>query len=172
MGAKSKYLLKPETFIRLRAPTEREKIKFKEKCKMQKKIFKKLLSFGLCLVLIAAVALVGVGCSDNNSGQASSTPQNTVTFEFSVIDSKGEQTDFTIETEEETVGDALLEEGLIAGDDGQYGLYVKTVNGETLDYNTDGMYWSFYIDGEYAMTGVDATEIEEGKVYSFKAEKS
>lgn len=139
---------------------------------MQKNLFKKLLSFGLCFVLIAAVALVGVGCSDKNSGQAQSSTGETVSFKFTVINSKGEQTDFTVETKEKTVGAALLEEGLIAGDEGQFGLYVKTVNGETLDYNTDGMYWSFYIDGEYAMSGVDTTEIQEGKEYCFKAEKS
>ncbi|MBQ2923597.1 MAG: DUF4430 domain-containing protein, partial [Tyzzerella sp.] len=53
-----------------------------------------------------------------------------------------------------------------------YGLYVKTVNGTTLDYDKDGMYWSFYINGDYAMTGVDVTEIKAGEKYSFKAEKS
>lgn len=49
-----------------------------------------------------------------------------------------------------TVGKALLDQGVIAGEDSSYGLYVKTVNGTTLDYDTDGMYWAFYINGEYA----------------------
>ena len=48
---------------------------------------------------------------------------------------------------------ALLALDLIAGEDSQYGLYVKTVNGITADYDTDGSYWAFYIDGEYAQTG-------------------
>ena len=39
----------------------------------------------------------------------------------------------------------------------------------TLDYNKDGMYWSFYINGEYAMTGVDATPVEADATYSFVA---
>ena len=52
-----------------------------------------------------------------------------------------------------------------------YGLYVKTVNGITLDYDTDGMYWAFYINGEYVQTGVDATGVEDGAVYAFRAEK-
>ena len=46
---------------------------------------------------------------------------------------------------------------------------VDTVNGITLDYNKDGMYWSFYINGEYAMTGVDATPVEANATYSFVA---
>ena len=44
--------------------------------------------------------------------------------------------------------------GLIAGEDSDYGLYVKTVNGVTVDYDTDGKYWAFYVDGEYAATDV------------------
>ena len=46
---------------------------------------------------------------------------------------------------------------------------VETVCGETLDYNTDHMYWAFYIDGEYAMTGVDSTPAENGRTYRLEA---
>ena len=73
---------------------------------------------------------------------------------------------FTLHTNQTTVGAALLEQELIAGEEGAYGLYVKVVNGITADYDIDQSYWSFYIDGEYAMTGVDTTEISEGAVYS------
>ena len=69
------------------------------------------------------------------------------------------------------MGDALLELGLIEGEEGAYGLYVKKVNGITADYDTDQTYWAFYINGEMAMTGVDATDIEAGSVYSFKVSK-
>ena len=69
-------------------------------------------------------------------------------------------------------GAFLLNEGIIAGEDGQFGLYVKTVDGETLDYDTDGKYWAFYINGEYAMTGVDSAPIKDGEVYSFVATKA
>ncbi len=65
----------------------------------------------------------------------------------------------------------MLELNLIAGDDSEYGLYVKTVNGITADYDVDQTYWAFYIDGEYAMTGVDTTDITPGVAYSFKVEK-
>ena len=41
----------------------------------------------------------------------------------------------------------------------------------TLDYEADGMYWAFYINGEYAQTGVDATGVEDSAVYAFRAEK-
>ena len=60
---------------------------------------------------------------------------------------------------------------MIAGEDAEYGLYVKTVNGITAEYEVDGTYWAFYINGEYGMTGVDQTAVEEGASYSFKVEK-
>ena len=48
---------------------------------------------------------------------------------------------------------------------------MKTVNGVTADYDKDGTYWAFYINGEYAMSGVDTTAVEEGATYAFKVEK-
>lgn len=142
---------------------------------MKKTLFTKLLSFAFCIVLIAAMALLA-GCNDdaNISNPVSSGVAETLTaeksFTFVVVDTTGKETSFEISSDKATVGEALLDEGLIAGEDGQYGLYVKTVNGITLDYDTDGKYWAFYVNGEYGMTGVDATEIVAGATYSFKAE--
>ena len=78
---------------------------------------------------------------------------------------------FTVKTDKDTVGAALLENGLIAGEEGAYGLYVKVVNGITADYDIDGSYWSFYVNGEYAMSGVDTTTIEEGVMYKLEYTK-
>ena len=47
---------------------------------------------------------------------------------------------------------------------------MKTVNGITLDYDKDGKYWAFYVDGEYATSGVDSTPITDGASYALKAE--
>lgn len=72
---------------------------------------------------------------------------------------------FTLNTDAETVGAALLENGLIAGEMGDYGLYVKVVNGVTADYDIDQSYWAFWINGDYAMSGVDTTPIVAGEDY-------
>ena len=134
---------------------------------MRKTMFKKTLSFFLCMVLLAAVALGTSGCSDNKTPADGGQEKS---FTFTVVDPEGKETVFEIRTQKTLVGQALMDEGLIAGEEGQYGLYVKTVNGLTLDYEKDGMYWSFYVDGEYGLTGVDQTEITEGATYTFKAE--
>lgn len=92
-------------------------------------------------------------------------------FTFNVTDADGNETNFEIHTDKETVGDALLELDLIAGEDSEYGLYVKTVNGITADYDKDQTYWAFYVNGGYAQTGVDSTNVTAGDTYSFKVEK-
>lgn len=47
---------------------------------------------------------------------------------------------------------------------------MKTVNGITAN-DADREYWAFYINGEYAVTGVDSTDIAEGATYMLKIEK-
>lgn len=140
---------------------------------------KKTMSFILCMVLIVAMALSATGCngSKNNDTPSTDTTADTVvlgegstSFAFSVTDQDGNTSPFEIHTDKATVGEALLELGLIAGDDSEYGLFVKTVNGITLDYDKDGKYWAFYIDEEYASSGVDSTQITDGSSYAFKAE--
>lgn len=91
-------------------------------------------------------------------------------FPFTVVDQEGEETLFEIHTDKETVGEALQDVGLIEGEEGDYGLFVKTVNGITADYDKDGVYWAFYVNDEYAAEGVDSTKITEGDTYAFKVE--
>lgn len=93
-----------------------------------------------------------------------------ICFDLLVIDAEGNANAFAVSTNEETVGAALLALGLIDGDESQYGLYVKTVLDVTADYDADGTYWAFYINGEYAMTGVDSTAIEQGALYTLVVE--
>ena len=78
---------------------------------------------------------------------------------------------FTVHTDRTILGEALEENGLISGEQGQYGLYVKTVDGISADFDKDGVYWAFYIDGEYALSGVDTTEISEEAEYTLACEK-
>lgn len=139
------------------------------------------LSLILCMMLIAAMALLTTGCNDNTSQEAAQTTAVTTQtqvvgegetkFAFTVVDKDGVETSFEVHTDKEMVGEALLDCGLIEGEAGAYGLYVKKVNGITADYDVDQTYWAFYINGEYAMTGVDVTAITEGDSYSFKVEK-
>ena len=123
---------------------------------------KKLLA--LILAILTLVCLTACGAEKAEGPQ--------VTFTVTVVDGDGNAEDFEITTTKTTVGAALLEAGLIEGEESEYGLYIKSVNGIVADYETTGTYWSFYINGEYAMTGVDQTDITEGTSYMLKVEKA
>lgn len=146
--------------------------------------FTKILSVLLCLALVVAIAVFATGCANKKTEEPTTTaPQTTeapvedVTklgqgekeFTFIVKDDKGTETKFLISSNAETVGAALIENNLIAGEESEYGLYVKTVNGVTLDYDTTHTYWAFYVNGEYASGGVESTGIIAGTTYSFVA---
>ena len=129
------------------------------------------------LALIFIVALVSCDTVEKTSVWENATYRKDTELgsgaKTVVVEVKAEdqQVTFTIKTDKDTVGAALLEHGLIAGEEGAYGLYIKQVNGITADYDVDQTYWSFYINGEYAMTGVDTTEITEGATYQLEYTK-
>ena len=72
---------------------------------------------------------------------------------------------FTLKTDAEMLGEPLLAHGLIAGEQGAYGLYVKTVNGILADYDIDQSYWALKQNGADLMTGVDSTPVVDGASY-------
>ena len=140
----------------------------------------KWLSFILCVALIAAIALTAMGCeqgpaetpaTEGETAAPTIKGEGATSFYFNVVDKDGNKTAFEIRTDKTIVGDALMELGLLEGEEGPYGLYVKKVNGITADYDADGTYWAFYVNGEYGMTGVDLTEIEPGNTYEFRVSK-
>lgn len=133
----------------------------------------------LALFLSALMLLSLVGCG-GNAGQPAGNKviedgatigEGEKSFVTEVVDADGNTVKFTVQTNEKTVGEALQKLGVIDGEEGDYGLYIKTVNGITADYNKDGVYWAFYVDGEYAMTGADMTDVVDGTVYTFRVEK-
>ena len=88
-------------------------------------------------------------------------------FLFEVTDDNGNVSAWNIHTDEETVGAALVKLGMIEGVVTDFGLMVFYVNGLRADFEDDGAWWAFYVDGEMAMVGVDATDIEKDKTYAF-----
>ena len=165
---------------------------------MKQKFIRQILCVVLSVLLAAAVCGLS-GCNINSTApshpeesaniptlqtEASAVPTLPPQVASEISEALAQVVEFTLEvtgadgitesriisTDCQTVGEALLSYGLIDGDDGPYGLYIKTVLGETHDYDTDGYYWAFYIDGEYAMTGADTTQIVPESVYALRAE--
>ena len=137
----------------------------------------------ICAALMAALAFAAAGCTGASDETESSAAKAVIqtdgevlgdggtAFSLTVADADGGEIHAEIHTDEETVGEALEALGVIAGEESPTGLYVKTVNGITADYEADGTYWAFYVGGEYAQTGVDSTPVSDGGSYAFKVEQ-
>lgn len=143
---------------------------------------KKITSLLLSLLLSFSLILLP-SCGEDEASEDEATPWDEAKYDKDTELGTGSKTftlevcaydktvKFTVKTDKSTLGDALLELGLIEGDEGPYGLYVKKVNGILADYDEDQTYWALYIDGEYATTGVDTTEAVSGTVYKLSREK-
>ena len=131
----------------------------------------------VCLAVVMVLTLVACGSKDNKQAEGKII-ENGVTigtgnksFVTEVVDADGNTVKFTVQTDKKTVGEALQELGVIDGEEGDYGLYIKTVNGISADYDKDGVYWAFYVDGVMSMTGADMTDAVSGTMYTFRVEK-
>ena len=144
---------------------------------MKNNSIKKLLALVLAFVLTAAAALAGCSTTpaETTAPPAETQPVTEVgegasNFELTIVDKDGVTHLYRVHTNVGMMGEALTEVDLIDGEQGPYGMYIKSVLGQVLDYETDGMYWSFYVNGEYAQTGVDQIPVEHDGKYMLKAE--
>ena len=96
------------------------------------------------------------------------TVEGSKTFTVTVIHSDGAVKEFTCHTDAEKLDEALLAEGLIAGEDGPYGLTVITVDGEDAVWATDNAYWCIWIGDEMAVTGISEIPVYEGSVFKLE----
>jgi hypothetical protein len=125
--------------------------------------------------LLVAMMFVGCGTNPDNGeksngvqGQANAEDigEGDTSFAFQVIGEDGNTKTWTVHTNADTVGAALAEVGLIEGKDTEMGVMIIQVNGQRADFDLDGAFWAFYIDGEFASDGVYETEIASGKLYA------
>ena len=142
----------------------------------EKKEMKKTNKALLCLLTLSLLAVVLVSCgggvpkeglwenatytTDKEFGNGAKTVQVEV--------KAGEQSiTFTIKTDKENLCDALLEHSLVSGDESEFGLYIKYVNGIQADYDVDQSYWGLTKNGEMLNTGASSTIITDGEHYEF-----
>ena len=92
-------------------------------------------------------------------------------FTLEIVHADGGKKTMSMESDAEYLGTYLQEQGIISGEMGQYGLYIKVVDGEKAVFEEDNAYWGFYVDGQYASLGIDQTPIEEGKTYKLEYTK-
>ena len=121
----------------------------------QKKSNKKIW-LAVAALVVAVAVLLGVYFVPRPAAQAGG---KTITVQVVLLE--GEPSDYTIQTDEEYLRGALESIDLIEGSESEYGLFVTTVNGVTVD-DSKQQWWCFTQDGEMLMTGVDTTPIADG----------
>lgn len=134
---------------------------------------KKIISLVLCFVLVLSLAACG-GTTETTEftpvSDGDVVGEGSTSFPLTIVDGEGNSITVTVNTDAETVGEALMETGLAEGEQGDYGLYIHVVNGITAIYEENATYWAFYINDNYATTGAELTPIAAGEHYTLKVE--
>lgn len=117
---------------------------------------------GVTGVAVLIAALVAVWMIFGAKPQAGAKE---ITIE--VINSADESIVYELNTDAEYLRQAMDEaDGLTYdGTESEYGLMISTINGEVADYNVDGAYWSFYVNGEYCNYGIDTQPVMDGDAF-------
>ena len=125
---------------------------------MSKKTKRIIIAVAVLLVLVVGALLVW-----NHFKPAAQVGVKAIALK--VVHGDCSKKSFSIRTDAENLRGALeQEEGLIAGSESDYGLYVETVDGETANMDNQE-WWCFTKGGEMLMTGVDDTMIADGEQY-------
>ena len=114
------------------------------------------------LTLVALIVVVGLFAGVWFATRPQSV-EGAKSFTVLVVHSDKTEKTFTY-TAEGKLGAFLESQGLISSEGADPGMF-HTVDGEKADWNENQSYWAFYINGEFAMTGIDMTEIKEGEIY-------
>ena len=87
-----------------------------------------------------------------------------------VVDDKGKETVYKTRTDAEYLREALeeMKDLKIEGTEGEFGLYVNTVNGVKADYETDKTYWSFFLGDKQCNYSIDEQPIKDGDTFYIK----
>ena len=129
----------------------------------------------LLLICIALVFSMLAGCNktdipDTNSDEIEITTNTAADVIFlKTVQKDGSTTNRSMVPTGNTLGELLRSyPDLFSGEEGEYGYYITSVYGEEAE---DGAYWAVYVDGEYAVTGVDGIVLNTGSTYELRYEK-
>lgn len=117
----------------------------------------------VAILAVLAAAFVGIYFAFGAKPVAGSKE---ITIE--VVDQEQESTVYELRTDAEYLRQAMEEaDGLtFSGKDDEYGMMIDTVNGIRADYELDGAYWSFYVNGDYCNYGIDTQPVMDGDAFS------
>ena len=112
----------------------------------------------ICIVLLTLVLLCACGAKNEE--------RKNITLTVITDDAQ----EFKIETQRKYLGDALKDEELIVGSNGQYGIFITTVNGIIADDKNEE-WWCLTTENESVMTGADKTPVSDGDKFELTLKK-
>lgn len=116
---------------------------------------------------LAAVAIIFAGIYFVFSAKP---VEGSKSITIEVVNDLQERTTYELHTDAEYLREAMEEaEGLtFSGTESEYGMMVDTVNGVKADYNENGAYWGFYVNGDYCNYGIDSQPVLDGDAFSIE----
>ena len=116
----------------------------------------------IAVVALVAVAALMLGVFFLTRGE---TAEGVKRITVTVVHKDGSEKVFRCRTEEEYLGPVLLEEKIVEGEMGQFGLYIHYADGERAVYEQDKAWWGLYQNGESCVTGADQVVIRDGDAF-------
>lgn len=113
----------------------------------------------LAVLVIAIAALFGIYQFTKTPATAG---EKNITVE--VVHKDETVKDFEFDTSREFLGEVLVDEALVEGENGAYGLFITTVDGETAD-DSNQEWWCITKEGGQVNTSADQTPIADGDKY-------
>ena len=118
----------------------------------------------MILVAVALIACVAVMLGIFLATRPETT-QGSKTVTVTVVHKDGSEKVFTCQTEEEFLGKVLVNENIVVGNYGEFGLFFDTADGEKADWNVDNGWGQVFVGEEAAITGADQIPITDGGTY-------
>ena len=125
-------------------------------------------SLFLAFLLIAAAGMLGACTEPYNPTDATIVDTKSVgtgskTITVSVVNDKNEATLYTVKTDAEMLDRALLDNGIVEGEVGQYGLFITSAGGLVAEGNG---WWGVYVGDRRTDTGVSFIKVTDGGAYA------
>ena len=121
----------------------------------------------LVLAVIAVFAVIGLMAGIWFATRPE-TVEGSKSYTVTVVHKDGSVKEFSYRTDAEYLDDALLEAGLVSGEQSQYGLTIITVDGEDAVWETDSAYWAIWVGEEMAITGASEIVVYDGSTFKLE----
>ena len=116
------------------------------------------------LILLAVFVILIIGMAALAKGTKPETVAGEKEIAVTVVHGDGSSKEFTYHTDEKFLGPVLLADGLIVGDQGEFGIFITAVDGEEIDSDNQE-WWCLTKAGETVTTGADTTPIASGDCF-------